>query len=304
MDNVINKEIDKWYRPWNISKFDDISIRDERFFSILLKGCLNWLNHNIFMYDKAINHFIFNTGSSYLYVEDNGYEFKWSETTGEDQMYMAMPRCVCEIGDFNIPTEELTNPFVRGIYERRSSKTNEYKGYNAEMRRIPLEVSMTLRYVLSNFNESIILVQELFEKMVFQQYFNIVYLGQQIQCSIEFPTQQQTNLNRIDFDSTEVNQKTIEIPIKIETYLPVINVSTEIENQYVIKNGKIQMNIMKSMENNRMAEQIGDYGIQTDSEEVEIGEKQTDFINTDSEEIEIEGNQVDFIINTNSEKNI
>ena len=100
MDNVINKEIDKWYRPWNISKFDDISIRDERFFSILFKGCLNWLNHNVFMYDKPIKHFIFNTGSSYLYVEDNGYEFKWSETTGEDQMYMSMPRCICEIGDF------------------------------------------------------------------------------------------------------------------------------------------------------------------------------------------------------------
>ena len=287
MDNVINKEIDKWYRPWNISKFDDISIRDERFFSILFKGCLNWLNHNVFMYDKPIKHFIFNTGSSYLYVEDNGYEFKWSETTGEDQMYMSMPRCVCEIGDFNIPTEELTNPFVRGIYERRSSKTGDYKGYNAEMRRIPLEVSMTLRYILSNFNESIILVQELFEKMVFQQYFNIVYLGQQIQCSIEFPAQQQINLNRIDFDSTDVNQKTIEISIKIDTYLPVINISTEIENQYIIKNGKTQINLMKSIEDDQLIDIIGDVENLTDSEETEI-----------------EGNQVDFIIDTNSEKNI
>lgn len=287
MDNVINKEIDKWYRPWNISKFDDISIRDERFFSILFKGCLNWLNHNVFMYDKPIKHFIFNTGSSYLYVEDNGYEFKWSETAGEDQMYMSMPRCVCEIGDFSIPTEELTNPFVRGIYERRSSKTGDYKGYNAEMRRIPLEVSMTLRYILSNFNESIILVQELFEKMVFQQYFNIVYLGQQIQCSIEFPAQQQINLNRIDFDSTDVNQKTIEISIKIDTYLPVINISTEIENQYIIKNGKTQINLMKSIEDDQLIDIIGDVENLTDSEETEI-----------------EGNQVDFIIDTNSEKNI
>lgn len=287
MDNVINKEIDKWYRPWNISKFDDISIRDERFFSILFKGCLNWLNHNVFMYDKPIKHFIFNTGSSYLYVEDNGYEFKWSETTGEDQMYMSMPRCICEIGDFSIPTEELTNPFVRGIYERRSSKTGDYKGYNAEMRRIPLEVSMTLRYILSNFNESIILVQELFEKMVFQQYFNIVYLGQQIQCSIEFPAQQQINLNRIDFDSTDVNQKTIEISIKIDTYLPVINISTEIENQYIIKNGKTQINLMKSIEDDQLIDIIGDVENLTDSEETEI-----------------EGNQVDFIIDTNSEKNI
>ena len=285
--DIINKEIDKWYRPWNISKFDDISIRDERFFSILFKGCLNWLNNNIFMYDKPIKHFIFNTGSSYLYVESNGYEFTLAETTGEDQLYMSMPRCICEIGDFSIPLEELTNPFVRGTYERRSSKTNEYKGYNAEMRRIPLEVGMTLRYVLSNFNESIILVQELFEKLCFQQYFNIVYLGQTIQCSIEFPTQTQINLNRIDFDSTDVNQKTIEIQIKIDTYLPVINVSTEIENKYIIRKSKSQISLVQTREDG--SEFINELGIDEETKE--------------TDEREIEGNQVDFVIDTDQEKN-
>lgn len=280
--DVINKDIDKWYRPWNISKFDDISIRDERFFSILFKGCLNWLNHNIFMYDKPIKHFIFNTGSSYLYIESDGYEFTLAETTGEDQMYMSMPRCICEIGDFSIPAEELTNPFVRGIYERRSSKTNEYKGYNAEMRRIPLEVGMTLRYVLSNFNESIILVQELIEKMVFQQYFNIVYLGQTIQCSIEFPSQQQINMNKIDFDSTEVNQKTIEIQIKIDTYLPIINQSTEIENQYVIQTSKTHINIIQRVDDKyKTIDKVGDI-----------------------EETEDEANQIGFVIDNGTEKNI
>lgn len=51
------------------------------------------------MYDDPINHFIFNTGSAYMYIESDGYEFKWSETTGEDKMYMHLPRCVCEIND-------------------------------------------------------------------------------------------------------------------------------------------------------------------------------------------------------------
>ena len=247
--NVVNKDIDRWIRPWNIKKFDDLSERDERYFSILIKGCLNWLNTNIFMYDEKINHFIFNTGSAYLYVESNGYEFKWSETTGEDSMYMHLPRCLCEINDINIPIEELTNPFIRGIYERRSSIDGQYHGYNAEMRRLPIELNMTLHYFLSNFNESIILIQELIDKMVFQKYYSIIYLGQKIQCSIEFPQSSQVNTNKIDFDSTDPNQKNIDIQIKIESYYPIININTEIENSKVIKTEEYNIDIIDPRDN-------------------------------------------------------
>ena len=237
----INK--DKWLRPWNIKKFDDLTTRDERFFSIVIKGCLNYLNRTILMYNEPINHFIFNTGSAIMYVESNGYEFKWSETTGEDQMYMQLPRCICEINDINIPISDLTNPYVRGTYERKSSITNEYKGYNAQIRRLPIEISMNLRYILSNFNESIILAQEFIDKLVFQKYFQVNYLGQKVQCSIEFPVQTNININKIDFDSTEPNQKIIEMQIKINTYYPIINELTEIENSKVISTLNGNLNV-------------------------------------------------------------
>ena len=92
------------------------------------------------------------------------------------------------VGNFSIPMEELTAPYIRGVYERVSTaeKTKgQIMAYNAEMRRLPIEMSMTLKYVFSNFNEAIIFVQELFEKILFQRYFQIVYLGQIINCSIE-----------------------------------------------------------------------------------------------------------------------
>lgn len=249
MEHIYNKEIDNWLRPWNLEKFDELKFRDERYFSILIKGCLNWLNSHIVLYNKEINHFIFTTGSSIMYVESNGYELNWQETTGEDQMYMKMPRCVCEIGDINIPMEELTNPYTRGTYERKSSLDGNYKGYNAEIQRVPIELSMTLRYVLSNFNESIILIQELIEKLLFQKYFNIIYLGQKIQCSIEFPNSTNIQLNKIDFDSTEVNQKIIEVGIKIDSYLPVINERSEIQNKQIIKEFEYQTNLIDKNEN-------------------------------------------------------
>ena len=236
-----------WLRPWNIEKFDNLYNRDERFFSILLKGTLSWLNNNILMYNKPINHFIFNTGSSYLYVESNGYEFSMNETTGEDQMYMKMPRCVIEFGDISIPMEELTSPYVRGIYERLDG--NVIKGYNAQMRRLPIELSINARYVLSNFNESIILIQEIIDKLGFQKYFNIVYLGQILDCSIELDSNYQIQMNKVDMTSTDTNQKIIELAFKICANYPVIDERTEDEVSKVIKGFIHETDIYKTKKN-------------------------------------------------------
>jgi len=229
---VYQKTTSNWLRPWNLEKFDNLYDRDERYFAVLLKGALSWLTDNIVLYNKPVNHYIYTTGSSYLYVESNGYTFSMNETSGEDYIYMKMPRCVLEIGDINIPTEELSAPFVRGQYERRDG--NEIKGYNAQMRRLPIEISLSAKYVLSNFNESIILVQELIDKVSWQQYFNIVYLGQIIQCSLEIDNNYQIQLNKVDMTATDTNQKTIEIQFKLCSNYPSIDERTEVENSKII----------------------------------------------------------------------
>lgn len=230
--NIENVEKSQWIRPWNKEKFDDLHNRDDRFFGLLIKGILAWLNKNIVLYNKPIKHFIFNTGSSIMYVESNGYQFSWNETTGEDAIYMSRPRCVVQLGDINLDTAELTQPNIRGVYER----ANDYniKGYNAEFRRIPIQMSMTLNYVLSNFNESIVLLEELISKLSFQRYFKIVYLGQLIECSIEFPSSYSIEINKIDMTSTDVNQKNINIQINVCSSYPMFNELSEISNDSVI----------------------------------------------------------------------
>lgn len=232
MKNVFNRENEPWVRPWNVKKFDDLYNRDERFFSIIVKGLISWLNTNIVLYDESINHFIFNTGSSYLYMESNGYEYNFSETTGEDAIYMKLPRCIIELQDVNFPTEELTSPFARGNYERRNG--NMLSGFNAEIRRLPLEISFDLKYYLANFNETLILLQELIDKLVFQQYFNITYLGQIIQCSIEFPGNVNPEINKIDMSSPDPKQRNITMNVKVCTNYPLINLRTEIATDKVI----------------------------------------------------------------------
>ena len=90
------------------------------------------------------------------------------------------------------------------------------------------------KYVLSNFNESIILLQELIEKILFQKYFKITYLGQIIQCSIELPDNFNIEINKIDMESTETNQKNINLSIIVKTNYPVINERSEIRADKII----------------------------------------------------------------------
>ena len=237
MQNLINKQVDVWERPWDIEKFDNLYNRDERFFALVIKGALSWLNNNLRMYGRPIRHFIFNTGSSYLYLENTGYEYNWCETTGEDLMYMETPRCLVSIGSFNIPTEELTSPYIRGEYERISNAENtkgQILGYTAEIQRLPIEMTLTLKYTFSTFNEAIIFIQELIENVSFQQYFDIIYLGQIIKCSIEINADTNINLQDIDLSSKDVNQRTMQFDIKVTSNLPVINTKTEIKTSQII----------------------------------------------------------------------
>lgn len=230
--NIVNREKESWVRPWHVEKFDDLYNRDERFFAVVMKGVIAWFNNNIVMYNKPIQHFILDTGSAYLYVENNGYEYTINETTGEDMMYMQMPRCVVEMTDIAFPQEELSSPFSRGNYERRDG--NNIRGFNAEIRRLPVEISLNLKYVFSNFNESIVVLQELIDKIIYQRYFKVIYLGQVIQCSIEFPQNTNPEINQIDMTSVEVNQKNLTLDVKICTNYPIINERTEIATNAII----------------------------------------------------------------------
>lgn len=234
--NTVNRIKNPWIRPWNTKQFNDLYNRDDRFFSVLLKGTIAYLNSHIKMYNKPINHFIFNTGSSYMYVESNGYEFNWNETSGEDMMYMELPRCVIEMDNIDVPQEELSQPFARGNYERKDE--DKIKGFNAEIQRIPIELSLNLHYVFSNFNEGIVVMQELFDELIFQRYFNIVYLGQIVQCSIEFTNSYNIELNKIDLGAAEQNVRNMNIQVKVCSNYPVINEKSEISTSQIISKFK------------------------------------------------------------------
>lgn len=238
-----SKNTPDWIRPWNVESFDDLYNRDERFFSILIKGALSFLTRNIIMYNKPIKHFIFNTGSGLLYVENNGYEFSWKETTGEDSIYMSRPRCVVTVNDISIKTDELTQPHIRATYERLIDQDDSkiMTGFNAEIRRIPVSVNLGLQYVLSNFNEGMILTEELIDQLVFIKYFDIVYLGQKITCGISIPENYKIEVNKVDYSSADQANKILNIEVEITSSYPRINQKTEQYNNKIISTAQSQV---------------------------------------------------------------
>lgn len=240
---IANKDnSNNWKKPWD-KKPNAIYDRDDRFFSVVIKGALAWLTNNIVMYGKPIRHFVFNTGSSYMYVETNGYTYSTTEVTGEDMIYMDRPRCVVDIESVKSDSAELTQPFVRGVYERLDSSDGQIKGYNAEISRIPIDIQLNLQYVMSTFNEEIVLIQELLDKMCFQRYFSIVYLGQVLKCSLEFPSDFNAEVNKIDMSSAETNNKILNVSIILSTSYPAIREETEMPNSAVIAGFKSNLDI-------------------------------------------------------------
>ena len=148
----------------------------------------------------------------------------------------------------NLSNEDPEEIYVRGVYERIVG--NEIVGMNAEMRRLPLDVTLKLRYVLSNFNESVVLLQEIIDKLVFRKYFNITYLGQTVKCSLNWPTEQSVQINKIDMTSSETNQKSIEFSLNLSTSYPQIDERTESRNDSII--GKFKQDVClhpKSLDN-------------------------------------------------------
>ena len=233
---------DAFVHPWDIEIFDDNS-RDTRFFALVVKALLNYLDRSVRLYGKGIRHFVFSTGKEYLYQESNGYDFAWGETTGEDYIYMTKPRCILDWDSVEIEQSEISAP-SRGDYERfvatsgsdrsQSALSKRIGAYSAEIRFIPLKMPVTLRYALANFNESLVLVQELLNLFSFTRYFSFSYLGQRIDVSVEFPlSYEPAKTLKTSYDA-ENKTREVSAKLDIKTYFPVILEPSEVRADNVI----------------------------------------------------------------------
>lgn len=206
------------------------------FFSSIYKGLIYELNKCIDLRGKNIPHFILNTGDDIMYLEVKGQDHSVEplQVSNENYVYNQVPRAILTVGNIEILSDQLTNPYTNGNFDIEYDG-NVY-GFHAEFRRIPLKTSVTVRYYLDTFTDVMDVSQQLISKLMFVKNYRISYMGQTIFCTYKPQTSIDKDMN-ITFDggTTDSKLRTIEIEIEIETNFPLFEPKTAIMNANFIR---------------------------------------------------------------------
>lgn len=194
----------------------------ELFFLALIKGLIYDLNNNIKVRGEYVPHFIVNTGDDTLYLEVKGHNMSKEpmEVTNEQYVYSCVPRCIVTTGGISIPTDQLTTPYTMGEYQIEHD--GNVHTFASEFRRIPINLSVTLKYFADTFTDTLELSQEIISKMLFINVYRFVYMGQVILASYTMPDSGDFEKN-LEFDGLSTDSKTrnMSLDITLESTFPV-----------------------------------------------------------------------------------
>lgn len=209
----------------------------------LIKGFLYDISKKVRLRNNPVPHVILNTGGDILWLENKGQDagVEPYEISNENGIYSQVPRCVVTMGGIEVLEDQLTNPFTRGMCDFEYE--GEIWGLNLEFRRMPLKVSMSLKYVVDTFGDSLALTQYIMSNLLFINTFDMTYLGQTITSSYKVPANYNTEMNlTFDGGTTESKYRTISLDIDIETNLPIYNGRTVVFNDEFISSVRTNIN--------------------------------------------------------------
>lgn len=208
----------------------------ELFMSTLFKALLHNLNNQISLRDEKIRHFVLNTGDDIMWLENKGQDNSKEpyQVSNEDYIYNTIPRGIVNMESIEVLEEQITSPYTRGNFTIEDDDI--LKGFNAEFRRVPIKMSVNLKYYLDTFTDVLAVTQKIISKMLFIRTFKFDYMGQTIEASYKVPTSYSHEKN-ITFDGGTIEQKlrTIDLSLEVETNMPVFDERTTIENDKYIR---------------------------------------------------------------------
>ena len=210
----------------------------ELFFSTLIKGLMLRLDDDISIRGISVPHLIVHTGSDALYLERKGYDqsIEPLQISNEDYIYNIVPRCIVSPGGIELAADQLTNPYSLGQFQYEGDE--EILNITAEFRRMPIKLSVDLKYLTDSYRDMLELTQQILTKLSFIRTFHITYMGQSIQCSYRIPDSFSGEyITELDGTTTDSKNKTMSISIEVESNLPIISHrSAMISDQGVIIN--------------------------------------------------------------------
>ena len=199
----------------------------ELFFSTLIKGLMLRLDDDISIRGIAVPHLIIHTGSDALYLERKGHDqsLEPQQVSNEDYIYNVIPRCIVTPGGIDLSPDQLTNPYSLGRFQYESEE--EILNLSAEFRRMPIKLTVDLKYMTDSYRDLLELTQQILTKLSFIRTYYITYMGQAIQCSYRIPDSFSGEyMTELDGTTTESKNKTMSISLEVETNLPIISQKT------------------------------------------------------------------------------
>jgi hypothetical protein len=199
----------------------------ELFFSNLIKGLMLKLNEDISIRGIPVPHIIVHTGSDALYLENKGYDnsIEPLQISNENYIYNISPRCIVNPGGIDLLMDQLTHPYTQGQIQYDSGE----QLYNlcGEFRRLPLKLSVELKYFTDSYRDLLELVQQTLTKLAFIRTYNITYMGQTIVCSYKIPEAfSGEHVTELDGTTQDDKSHTLSLSIEVETNLPVFERKT------------------------------------------------------------------------------
>lgn len=206
----------------------------QNFFSTLIKALMLDLNNIIKIRSIPVPHMIINTGDDTMWLLEKEYDYSKEpcEITNEQYIYNIVPRCTISIGSFDSLPDQLSNPYVRGNFQYEYE--DKLYTFNAECRRMPFKMQVTLNYLLDSFADMLEMTQHVFTKLVFIRTFKFVYMGQTMVATYKVPESlQDEHQTEIQGDTTESKYRKIEVQLEIESNIPVYSPKTTVEAVYI-----------------------------------------------------------------------
>jgi hypothetical protein len=205
----------------------DINIQD-LFLSLVIKGLLYNLNKSIKIRGKEVPHFILHTGDDRMWIEMRGYDNSVEplKLSNENNIYSIIPKCIVNPSSIDLISDQLTSPYSKGKIQYTNTSDELYGVYSlyGEFRRVPLKLSVDLKYYTDSFTDMLELIQYILTNFAFVRNYDIMYMGQKIKCSYKIPESfGEEHSMDIDGSMSDNREHSLNLSIEVETNIPVFD---------------------------------------------------------------------------------
>lgn len=211
----------------------------ELFYPIILKGLLVNLRDCIKIRGKVVPHIITHMGDDRMWLDARGYDNSVEplRISNENSIYNIIPRCNVNPGGISLDVGQLTNPYSIGQCQ---IQTNDgVYTLNGEFRRIPVKMSIELKYQTDSYTDLMELIQHIVSNLAFVRTYDVIYMGQKIKCSYKIPDsfdgEHQMDLDGSIADGREHNMT---LSVELETNMPVFSNKTMVLADKIITKTK------------------------------------------------------------------